>query len=201
MMNNGQFPDMSDIIDDDAAVTQVVPIDLEDLDSASSETAKSMIQNLNDLYGDEEILKKFPQTKARLDVELETLRGLIKMRKADEAVHDTILSAISTTPNNASLYRSLADIQRTSLQITEKIDTSMKSINTIIKSFQTEMDHATGRFEVGTPESSIEDTGNGDTEEGKINDKGIYRGAKSFIQAMQSQDSKMILEKASDVEK
>ena len=159
-----------------------------------------MIQNLNDLYGDEEILKKFPQTKARLDVELETLRGLIKMRKADEAVHDTILSAISTTPNNASLYRSLADIQRTSLQITEKIDTSMKSINTIIKSFQTEMDHATGRFEVGMPESSIEDTENTD-EEGKVNDKGIYRGAKSFIQAMQSQDSKMILEEASDVEK
>ena len=80
-----------------------------------------------------------PMAKKRIDTELESLRVLIKMRKADEQAHDSIITAIASNSNNASLYRALTDIQKTILAITSKISETIIGINNILKGFQLEI--------------------------------------------------------------
>lgn len=177
--NNGVWPDMDDLPVDDIQ-EQIIHIDLDTLDEDSAEMARGMVTDLNTLYGDEEILQKYPQTKARLDMELETLRGLIKMRKSDERAHDALLQAIAATPTNASLYRSLAEIQKTSLQVTTKINETIETINKVLKSFQQELDRATGKMAGADAETIMnEETDTTDT----------YRGSKAFIQAMNREEA------------
>ena len=62
---------------------------------------------------DEEWLKKNPTLRHRISVELESLRGLLKMRRTNEAAHDALVVAIGRNPDQGSLYKALTDMQRT----------------------------------------------------------------------------------------
>jgi len=176
---SGAWPIMDGRVDD-LPVEPVIPIDLDDLEDESSDLARRMIGDLNSLYGDEDILSKFPKTKARLDIEFDTLKSLIKMRKSGELCQENLLAGINQNPTSAALYASLGGMQRCSLQITGKINDTVDRINKIIKSFQTELDKTTGKM--GTQPIPINEE-----EEDKSTGLRTYRGAKAFIKSMESQ--------------
>ena len=144
----------------------LITIDLSDIDDSSIKDARDMINNLSQFYYDEEFIKSHPTIKKRIDSELESMRVLIKMRKADERAHDAILQAISTNNNNASLYRALTEIQKTIISITTKMGEIVTSLNNMMKGFQLEMNF---------------DKNN--DEEIEVN-QNTHRGSKDFIKSM-----------------
>ena len=152
---------------DDLKPEDIAPIDINAINVDSEKEAHDMIKIVTDLYQDEQFKNRHPQAQRRIEMELETLRGLIKMRKADEEAHDALIQAIAANKSNASLYRSMAEIQKTSIAITNKIHDTIDKLNTICKGFQLELP-----FE--SP----------DNKEDKPEKTQAHRGSKSFIEEM-----------------
>lgn len=162
-MNN----DLEKQIFDIDNIEAVIDIDMEAIDASSIAAAKDMIDNLSRIYYDDEFMKKNPNFKKRIDSELESLRVLIKMRKADEQAHDALIKAISSNSNNASLYRSLTEIQKTIISITTKMDDIVVGINNMMKGYQLEFN-----FDKE------------DDDDVTKTDKNTTRGSKEFIKQM-----------------
>ena len=91
------------------------------------------------------------------------------MRKSDEVTHDILVRSIGQNPGNASLYRSLSEVQKTMLSIQTKIDDTIKSLNTFMKGYQMEINF--------TPQKNEEDV-----DEVNLTTK----GTKSFIENLKS---------------
>lgn len=151
---------------------EVENIDMEEIDNSSKDDANCIIQNILDMYANEEFMEKNPKLKRRIETELESLRILLKMRKADEVTHDIILKAIAQKPSNASLYRSMTEVQKTILSITSDINKILEGLRNILKNYQLEIN-----FE--------DDSINRPEEETKDND--VHRGSKDFISQMLSE--------------
>ena len=95
--------------------------------------------NLSVFYYNETFLKENPLFKKQVDKDIDSLRILLKMRKSDEVTHDILVRSIGQNPGNASLYRSLSEVQKTMLSIQTKIDDTIKSLNTFMKGYQMEI--------------------------------------------------------------
>ena len=160
--------DPSDLIDNEESI---VNIDTECIDNDSIKEAEGLIANLQDIYADPEFMKNNPKFVTRLKAEIEDLRILLKVRKSDEVVHDVLLGSIGKNSSNASLYRSLTDIQRTILSTTSEISSKIKDINAMLKNIQ---------LELPFNKEESEDQ-NGDQPE---NEQTTFRGSKDFIKAM-----------------
>lgn len=157
---------MDDFNVDDLENEELITIDIEALNSDSKKEAESVIEIVTSLYQDEDFKKRHPQARKRIELEIETLRGLIKMRKADEEAHDALLIAITENKSNASLYRSMAEIQKTSIALSNKIHDTIDRLNQICKGFQLELPF-------NEPDEEVpKETG------------GAHRGTKSFIEEM-----------------
>lgn len=163
MMSNDDFPI------DGLPAEELSLIDIDAINADSEEEAKSMVNIVTNLFYDEEFKKAHPQIHKRIELEIETLRGLIKMRKADEESHDALLKAISENHTNASLYRSMAEIQKTSIAITNKIHDTIDRLNKICADVTSgsEMINEDEQFEGENPK--------------KIK---AHRGTKEFIQEL-----------------
>ena len=109
------------LFQDDLVEDSLTIIDVDAINDLASNDAKLMVDNLSQFYYDEEFMKAHPQIRKRINEELETMRILIKMRKADEEAHDALVKAISANNNNASLYKALTQIQTSILSITTKL--------------------------------------------------------------------------------
>lgn len=168
--------DFGGIIDD---MEEVEHIDMEEIDNSSKTDAKNIVDNILELYGNEEFMKKVPKLKSRIETELESLRILLKMRRADEVTHDILIKAISQKSSNASLYRSLSEVQKTILSITVEINKCLDGLKQILKNYQLEFEFK----DDNTNESS--DSNN---EENDIKD--THRGSKEFISQMISDNDK-----------
>lgn len=149
---------------DGVAQEDLFDIDIDAINTESSSEAKKVIDTIVDMFYDENFKKSHPQVQKRISLELETLRGLIKMRKADEEAHDALISAISENKSNASLYRAMADIQKTSIAITNKIHDTMDRLNNICKGYQLEL-----------PLQQINE---------EQDDTNTHMGSRSFIESM-----------------
>lgn len=147
-------------------------IDIDEINQESKDEARTIVRIVSDLFYDEEFRKEHPQIYRRIELEVDTLRSLIKMRKADEEVHDALLRAITENKTNASLYRSMAEIQRTSISLSNKIHDTMDRLNRICSDL-------TG---TATSEDIMEDGGDS-----------AHRGSKSFIADMMENESRGIL--------
>ena len=159
---------------------QLVNIDVEGIDREAKSDAHQMVDNLSKFYYDEAFMSKHPQIKKRIEDELESMRILIKMRKADEEAHDALIKAISANNTNASLYKALTQIQGTILSVTTKMGEIVDRLNHMMKGYQLEL-----------PYEQQDQTDN-NTE---ITTKNTYRGTKEFIKNMLSQEqSRLILE-------
>ena len=146
----------------------LVDIDMEGIDKSSKDDAIALVENLSKLYCNEEFMKSNPNFKKRVDNELESLRILIKMRKADEVAHDLIVNAIAGNSSNASLYKSLAEIQKTILSITTKMGDIITGLNNLLKGYQMELN-----FDQAENQSDE-----------SVDIKKTSRGSKEFIQRM-----------------
>lgn len=158
---------------------QLVDIDMDGIDRSAQDDAIALIENLSRFYYDEDFMKRQPSFKKRVDADLESLRILFKMRKADEITHDLLMKAISANSNNASLYRSLTDIQKTIISITAKINDIIDGLNAFMKTYQLELN-----FE----EPKEEDIENTEVEDSQ--DVSTTRGFKDFINKMKDRTEK-----------
>ena len=73
---------------DDLHLEPVFTIDLDEINELAKEDASDMVEKVSVAVVDEEWLKKNPTLRHRISVELESLRGLLKMRRTNEAAHD-----------------------------------------------------------------------------------------------------------------
>ena len=162
------FADVDHAPADDLPEDMIVDIPIDEINVEAQTAAEDLIDNLRDLYADQEFLDSNPGFKKRLFTEVDNLRVLLKMRKADEVTHDSIIAAISKKSENASLYRALTDIQRTMLNISKQIDDKVNGINNLIKNIQLEF--------------NFEKKKENEENEEELNNH--FRGSKDFIKKM-----------------
>lgn len=172
LLNQIGLPPLNSIPIDEVPEEDIINIDLDKLDSDSRADARKMIDAITDLFYDDDFKKTHPQAHKAIEMELETLRILIKMRKADEEAHDAILKAIAENKSNASLYRSMSDIQKTSIAITGKIHDTLDRLNKLCTELTSHID--------------LDDTGDGDPTDSPEDTANIHRGTKEFIKDMES---------------
>ena len=152
----------------------VEDINVSEIEEQANNASFAMCKNLREVYFDEEFMKNNPRLKERLDVELESLRVLIKMRKSDEIAHDLCLRSIGMNTNNASLYKALAGIQSSMLSIQRQMDLTVKNINILLKNIQLELN-----FDAGQPaQEALQEI---------IYDPNTTRGSKKFIEQMKEE--------------
>lgn len=168
--------DPSELIDNEE---EIVNIDTERIDNDSLKEAAALIENLKDIYADPEFMKANPKFVTRLKAEMEDLRILMKIRKSDEVAHDVLLAAIGRNSSNASLYRSLSDIQKTILSTTSELSSKIKDINSMLKTIQLEIN-----FKQESEETVDEETGEIIQQNVEQN---TFRGSKDFIKAMRNE--------------
>lgn len=173
------FKDSNEILDG----LEVVNIDIDAIGEEAGKKAKILIEDLAKFYYDEEFLKSNPNFRKRVDNDMESLRMLLKMRSADEVTHDILIKAIAANSGNASLYRSLTQVQTTILQITTKIETIVNNLTTMMKGYQLELNF----------KAEQEQASNNENIESNVT--GPQRGSKAFIEKM------IILEQQKEVEK
>ena len=66
---------------------QLVDIPIDDISDEAAQEAALLIENLSKFYYDEDFMRRNPAFKKRVDTDLESLRILFKMRRADEEAH------------------------------------------------------------------------------------------------------------------
>lgn len=179
-MNMGKDRSLIDFIENgslgipgaDTPIVDVVTIDMDTIDNEADVESREFVKALRSAYYDDEFIRENPSFKKQLDSEIESMRILIKMRKADETAHDALIHAIEQNSSNASLYRSLSDMQKTILSITEKIDTCKTNLISLLKNYQLEINFK-------------EDSYSGDNVQDAVADN-TYRGTKEFIESMKN---------------
>ena len=129
--------DIEDLFVDPEGIVE--DINIADIKEEAKTASFALCRNLREVYFDEEFMKNNPRFKERLDVELESLRVLVKMRKSDEIAHDLCLRSIGMNTNNASLYKALSGIQSSMLSIQRQMDDTVKNINNLLKNVQLEL--------------------------------------------------------------
>lgn len=155
---------------------QLVEIDLDGINEEAKADAVALIDNLSKFYYDEDFMKRNPTFKKRVDTDLESLRILFKMRRADEEAHDLLIKAITGNSGNASLYKSLTEMQKTIISITSKIGDIIEGLNTLMKGYQLELNFGDNEEETTTQSDNSDNPT-------------IHRGTKEFITFMnESQD-------------
>lgn len=117
----------------------IADINTDEIGEESKEIANSLVTKLSDFYYDEEFLSKNQSLKKRIDAELDSLETLIKMKKTDEKVHDVLIRNIAANTSNASLYRSLVELQKTVLAISAKINETVNNIKNMLKEYNTDI--------------------------------------------------------------
>lgn len=166
---------------------QLIDIDMSGIDEESKKDAIALIDNLSKFYYDENFMRQHPTFKKRVDTDLESLRILFKMRKTDEVAHDLLIKAISGNSSNASLYKSLSDIQKTIISVTTKIGNIVEGLNTLMKGYQLELNFETE--DSPTPQSEdVESVGS------------THRGTKEFIERMNAKLEQRLFDEAENEE-
>lgn len=159
--------DIRGLVDPNEGI-EVVEIPIEEIEDAAHKLAISLVDNLSVFYYNETFLKENPLFKKQVDKDIDSLRILLKMRKSDEVTHDILVRSIGQNPGNASLYRSLSEVQKTMLSIQTKIDDTIKSLNTFMKGYQMEINFTSSKDETEEQEISAIAT----------------KGTKSFIESL-----------------
>ena len=170
---NFLFGDDNDapIIPDEGA-EEVIFINTEQMTTEAKCDAYNMLEDLMRVYGDEKFMKEHPDYKKRLNIEMNNLTDLIKMKRADNEVHDILVRAIGKDPTNASLYSSLNKMQSSILSIQKQQNEIIEKLNNLLKNYQ---------FEIPVKDETVTFDQNTD----ESNHSGIIcRGRKEFIKNM-----------------
>ena len=171
------FDDLGGLSIDDP-IADAIYIDTDEISRDAKNDSMFMLKDLAKIYGNEKFMAEHPEYKKRLDLELESIRMLLKMRRSSEITHDILVKQIGANPNNASMYRSLQGLQKSLLDIQTKLDETVKTVNNLLKNYQLEL-----------PFDQVEETEDGETESsGDHRASGLrYRGSRQFIIDMVNQ--------------
>lgn len=178
----------------DEPIADAIYIDTDEISREAKNDSMFMLKDLAKIYGNEKFMAEHPEYKKRLDLELESIRMLLKMRRSSEITHDILVKQIGANPNNASMYRSLQGLQKSLLDIQTKLDETVKTVNNLLKNYQLEL-----------PFDQVEETEDGETEStGDHGASGLrYRGSRQFIIDMVNQkhdDQPTLFEEDEDME-
>lgn len=178
----------------DEPIADAIYIDTDEISREAKNDSMFMLKDLAKIYGNEKFMAEHPEYKKRLDLELESIRMLLKMRRSSEITHDILVKQIGSNPNNASMYKALQGLQKSLLDIQTKLDETVKTVNNLLKNYQLEL-----------PFDQVEETEDGETE--SISDHGAsglrYRGSRQFIIDMVNQkhdDQPTLFEDEEDAE-
>ena len=163
--------DVDDPIDIDTPLDDAVYIDMEEISKKAEDETKLMFRDLERVYSNEQFMNEHPEYKKRLDIEIESLRIQLKMRKSDELIHDILVKQIGMTPNNASLYAALNRMQASMINIQTKLDQTVKNINQLLKNYQLEIPFEGEKAEVAIAASQNDSK----------TDAKTFRGTKAFM--------------------
>ena len=153
----------------DEECDEIVIINTEQITAEAKCDAFNMMEDLMKVYGDEKFMKEHPDYKKRLDIEMNNLTDLIRMKRADNEVHDILVRAIGKDPTNASLYSSLNKMQSSILSIQKQQNEIIEKLNNLLKNYQ---------FEIPVKEETV----TFDQNTAESNHTGIIcRGRKEFI--------------------
>ncbi len=162
----------------DEPIADAIYIDTEEISREAKNDSIFMLKDLAKIYGNEKFMAEHPEYKKRLDLELESIRMLLKMRRSSEVTHDILVKQIGSNPNNASMYKALQGLQKSLLDIQTKLDETVKTVNNLLKNYQLEL-----------PFDQVEETEDGEIE--SSSDHGAsglrYRGSRQFIIDMVNQ--------------
>lgn len=146
---------------------EIMSINTDELTKEATEMAERLVNRFSSLYYDKEFMNNNPTLKSNIEVELENLRLLIKMRKTDEIMHDLLARAIGQQSTNASLYKCLTTTQSSLLSIQKQMDETIAKMNKMLKEIQLELNfNAPGQ----------------NNNEPSIDDSNISRGTKAYIE-------------------
>ena len=161
----------------DEPITESVYIDMEEINRNAKNDSLFMLKDLAKIYGNERFMAEHPEYKKRLDLELESIRVLLKMRRSDEITHDILVKQIGLTPNVAGMYTALQKIQSAMVAIENKLDEKVRIVNGLLKNYQMELP-----FDQPEEETAEEQSG-------EPSGAGRYRGTKAFIVEMNKNGS------------
>lgn len=170
--------DLGGLSIDEPIDEEAVYIDMDEISQQAENDSKFMLKDLSKVYGNEQFMAEHPEYKKRLDLELESIRVLLKMRRSSERAHDILVKQIGAKPGNASMYKALKDLQKSLLDIQTKLDETVRTVNNLLKNYQLELPF--------DKEENLED---GETESsGDHGASGLrYRGSRQFIIDMANQ--------------
>ena len=164
---------------------EAIYIDMDEISQQAENDSKFMLKDLSKVYGNEQFMADHPEYKKRLDLELESIRVLLKMRRSSERAHDILVKQIGAKPSNASMYKALKDLQKSLLDIQTKLDETVRTVNNLLKNYQLELPFENEQKEVGE-ELNMQDSGDHGA-------SGLrYRGSRQFIIDMQNQKNEDI---------
>ncbi len=159
---------------------EIVQFDTDAITQEAFQYADALVGNLQAIYGNEKLMKEQPRLKKKIDAELDTLTTQLKMRFANEQIHDILVRSIGKDPTNASLYMSLKGLQMATVKIQDKIDVIIDRLTKSLRNIQLELN-----FEQSADDSS-DDTSSDDTP----SEIKLTKGNKDFIlQMKESEDN------------
>ena len=161
--------DIVNNIDIDSGVPPV-EIDTEGLNSEAVVAAHSMVDNFCKTDDIKQLIITQPTLKKQIDNTIESLRLLVKMRKADEITHDMAVKAIGQNCTNASMYSALTKQQAQLISIQNKIDETLASLQALLKNYQMEFN-----FTFGAKDEEMDVQNN-------------HCGAKEFLKSLEEKD-------------
>lgn len=168
----------AEMFDENIDSEEVVHFDLDAVEDEAKQDAIAMVDNLAKFYYNENFMKSHPSFAKRVETDIESLRVVIKLRKADELVQNQLIKSIASNTNNASLYKALADIQKVIISLTTKINELVNGLNNLMRGYQQELD-----FD-GSAGQDREERDDGEIEE---SEDITMRGAKDFIRQMRKE--------------
>lgn len=151
----------------------IIEIDTDKMAKEAFDYASALIDNLEKICADEDLMARMPNLKEHIDKELDSMANLLKMRFANEELHDMLVRTIGKNPANASLYTNLVKIQQSTLKIQQQLDVIVERLKKSLKAIQLELNFTVQAPEDPTEESDVEDTTIKTT-----------KGSKDFIQQM-----------------
>lgn len=150
----------------------IIEIDTDRMAKEAFDYAAALIDNLEKICADKDLMASMPNLKEHIDKELDSMANLLKMRFANEELHDMLVRTIGKNPANASLYSNLVKIQQSTLKIQQQLDTIVDRLKKSLKAIQLEFN-----FNAQTPEEQIKES------DGECKIK-TTKGSKDFIQQM-----------------
>ena len=81
----------------------IIEIDTDRMAKEAFDYAAALIDNLEKICADKDLMASMPNLKEHIDKELDSMANLLKMRFANEELHDMLVRTIGKNPANASL--------------------------------------------------------------------------------------------------